>query len=163
MDRKKQNEKENDSGAIGRLERASGARRTPIRGWKNNRPEFGIRLIEFEGHRKKFGRSIIYANDPAALLYFVLRVQQTHGLANEHVQFHLQQPAMGINDQRQRFFLAWLVLHVFRDHRDPHLQHHALAPPPVYRIVDRSQSLSQEEVREIRRLLNKPVMESLGF
>ncbi len=34
---------------------ASRPRSIPIRGWKDDRPELGVRLIELEGHGKQFG------------------------------------------------------------------------------------------------------------
>src|SRR5713101_1521711 len=116
-------------------------RSLPIRRRKNNRPKLGVRVIELEGYRKKIEWVIFHADHSAVLLYAVLRIHETHGLADVHVHFHLEQAAVGVHHQRQRFFLTWLALLVFRDHRDLHLEHHALASPAVHRIGRTCQAL----------------------
>src|ERR1700731_1320025 len=117
---------------------ASRARSIPIRRWKDDRPELRIRFVELERHGEIFCRRIFHANDPAVLLHTPLRVYQKHRLADVHLHLHLQQAAMSVDDQRHRLFLMRFALDVFRDHRDFHLQHHALAAPAVHRIVGRS-------------------------
>lgn len=110
---------------------------TPVRRWKNDRPELGIGLVELERHRIKIRGSVFHPNDAADLLDFVLRVYEPHGLADVNFHFQLQQTAMSVDDQRQGFFLARMVFDVFGDHRDSHLQHHAFAAPAVNRIFGR--------------------------
>ena len=39
-----------------------------------------------------------FADDPAVLLYFVLRVHQTHGLADVHLHLQFQQPAVRVDE-----------------------------------------------------------------
>src|SRR6266436_4808286 len=65
-------------------------RSLPIRRRKNNRPKLGVRVIELEGYRKKIEWVIFHAYHPAVLLYAVLRVHETHGLADVQVHFHLE-------------------------------------------------------------------------
>ncbi len=57
----------------------------PIRWRENNRPELWVWLIKLESHGKEFGLRLVYADDPAILLRFVLRVHEAYGLANVQV------------------------------------------------------------------------------
>jgi len=106
----------------------------PILGWKNHWPKLGIGLVKFEGHGKVPFCRVFDAHDAAALLHFVLRVDQQHGLP--HMQFHLQfhESAVRVDDVCQGLDLLAFSLRVFRKNRDAHAQHDALAAAAVDRV-----------------------------
>src|SRR5207245_8417640 len=49
--------------------------------------------------RRSSDLSVFHADNPAALLDSVLRVHEAHGLANVHIQLHLEQAAVGVHDE----------------------------------------------------------------
>ena len=109
----------------------SGLCQAPIRGREYNRPEVRCRTFEFKSHHQFPARRILYSHNAALLLLPVFRIDEEHRLPREHFHFQRKQSPMSVHYQRVRLFLNAFPFRRVCHHQKRHIQHYALAAPPV--------------------------------
>jgi hypothetical protein len=109
----------------------SGLWRTPIRGREYNRPEVRCRIFEFKSHHHFPARRMLYSHNAALLLHPVFRIDEEHRLPGERFHFQRKQSPMSVHYQRVRLFLNAFPFRRVGHQQERHIQHYALAAPPV--------------------------------
>ena len=118
----------------------------PVFRRKNDWPKLGVWRIELEGNRIISRGGVFHADDPAALLHVILRIDQLERLPHVQVKREFHQPAVSIHDLREAFMLLPFALGIFRDDKKAHAQHHAFTAPAVHGIRRGSHDFRSDEI-----------------